>query len=106
MAAAPQTGEALRRRLETALDTLHRRLHARLTAAGVDPTTPFSAELNSRDRIHMLGDHPDADKIRRLLADDRELAQAAKEIRQLAEALGKSDGRRLTLSYTAQRLII
>jgi len=103
---APETAQSLRRRLETALDALHRQLQVRLAAAGVDPTLPFSAELNSRGKIHVLGDHPDADKIRRLLADDRELAPAAWEVRQLAEAIGKTDSRLLVLSYTPHRLTV
>jgi hypothetical protein len=103
---APETAQSLRRRLDTALDALHRQLQARLAAAGADPTLPFSAELNSRGRIHVQSDHPDADKIRRLLSDDRELAHAALEIRQLAEALNKTDSRNLVLSYTPQRLTV
>jgi hypothetical protein len=102
----PPAEPSLERRLQTALESLHRRLQVRLAAAGIDTTAPFSAELNSRDRIHVLGEHPQADKIRGLFADDTELTQAAREIRQLAEALGKSDSRRLVLSYTPQRLIV
>ena len=100
---ATETPRTLRRKLEAALDNLHRQLTVKLAAGGIDTTQPFQAEWNGRGKVHVLGEHPEADKIRRLLADDRSLAQAAAEIRRLAERLGESkDSRdRLSLSYSA-----
>jgi hypothetical protein len=100
------TPRELRRKLEAALESLHRKLSARLAAEGIDTTRPFQAEWSDRGRVHVALDHPEADKIRRVLSDDRELAQAAAEIRQLAELLRSSRdrGSDLVLSYSPQGL--
>jgi hypothetical protein len=97
-----ETPRTLRRKLEAALDNLHRQLTVKLAAEGIDTTRPFQAEWNGRGKLRVHGDHPDADKIRRLLADDRSLAQAAAEIGRLAKRVGESkDSRdRLSLSYS------
>ena len=94
-AESPRT---LRRKLEAALENLHRQLTVKLTAEGIDTTRPFQAEWNRRGKVSVNGDHPDADKIRRLIADDHSLAQAAAEIRRLSERLGDTrEGRERTL---------
>ena len=87
---------------------LHRQLTVKLAADGIDTTIPFQVEWNDSGKVRLVGDHPDADKVRRLLSDNRSLTQAAAEIRRLSEQLGDAKDRRgrQVLSYSPQSVTV
>jgi hypothetical protein len=103
-----ETPRTLRRKLEAALDSLHRQLTVKLAAEGIDTTRPFQAEWSADGKVHVSGHHPDEDKIRRVLNGERSLAQAVAEIGRLAERLGDGKGGRdrQRLSYSPHGLTI